>query len=151
MNICDIVTPIMDSFIDDELATMALFTAYIDNQIGYEIFCNKLPVKLFNSLKKHLRNAEWLRSAYLASAAFDCGVETYLEKTFEDYGMWCLFLEGTKTIINDPRMIQRLFADDRYFVEGMYSLWCRGMLSEDNWSATVKEFGRNSVLSRVAF
>ena len=52
MNIYD---QLMDLFAKDDVSAMALFTAYIDYQSGYETFCSNLPVEWFDYLKHELR------------------------------------------------------------------------------------------------
>lgn len=149
MNIYDIAAPIMESIVDDKVATMALFTAYINNRIAYKFFCDELPVELFDSWKYVMQNSEMLRNAYQDSVALDCGVETYLKKACKDYDMWIRLLEGTQTILNDSHLVQRLFNDDRCFVEDMYSHWKKGMLNEINWNAELENLGQNSYLSGI--
>ena len=126
---------------------MAMFTAYIDHLPGYETFCDELPVEWFNYLKHELHINKDLHKAFRDSVLLDIGLETFLEKACESFVMWCLLLEGTKKILNDPLLRGRLFSDDIYFVEGLYLLWSKGMLSEVNWIASVETWGKNSILS----
>ena len=146
MNIYD---QLMDLFLKDEMSAMAMFTAYIDHLPGYETFCDELPVEWFNYLKHELRMKDDLQNAFRESAVLSMGVETFLEKACESFRMWCLLLGGTERILRDQSMRDRLFSDDIYFVEGMYSLWNKGLLNEKNWRASVEEWGKNSVLSGV--
>ena len=147
MNIYD---QLMDLFWKDEVSSMALFTAYIDHLPGYETFCGELPVEWFDYLKHELHMKDDLQKAFRDSAVLSRGVETFLEKACESFEMWCLLLEGTKKILNDLLMRDCLFSDDSYFVEGLYSLWSKDMLSKVNWIASVETWGKNSLLSGAA-
>ena len=146
MNIYD---QLMDLFAKNEVSAMALFTAYIDHQPGYEMFCSELPVEWFDYLKHELNTKDELLNALRESVVLSIGVETFLEKACESFGMWCLLLKGTERILGDQLMRDLMFGDDVYFVEGMYSLWSKGVLSEANWTVSVETWGRNSVLSGV--
>ena len=130
---------------------MALFTAYIDYQPGYETFCREIPLKWFDLLKSKLKKSADFQEALRESLVISRGVATFLEKAATSYDMWCRLLEGTKIILTDPLMRESLFDEDVYFIEGMYSLWCEGMLTERNWNASVEKWGRNSILSGIAF
>lgn len=129
---------------------MALFTAYIDHQFGFEIFCGEITMEWFAFLKNELHIKDDLQKAFRESVVLNLGVETFLEKACESFEMWCLLLEGTEKILNDLLMRDCLFSDDVYFVEGLYSLWRKGVLSEVNWIASVETLGKNSLLSGVA-
>lgn len=146
MNIYD---QLMDLLGKDEVSAMALFTAYIDHLPGYEMFCGGLPVEWFDYLKHELRMKDDLQNAFRESAVLSMGVETFLEKACASFEMWRHLLDGTEKILDDQLMRDGLFNDDRYFVEGMYSLWNKGLLNEKNWRASVEEWGKNSVLSGV--
>lgn len=142
---------IIELFWEDEVSTMALFTAYIDCQLGYETFCRELPMEWFDMLKSKLKESADFQEALRESVLISRGVATFLEKSVTSYDMWCRLLEGTKMILTDPLMRESLFDDDVYFIEGMYSRWCEGMLSEGNWDASVEKWGKNSILSGIAF
>lgn len=144
MNIYD---QLMELFEKDEVSAMALFTAYIDYQPGYETFCSELPVEWFAYLKHELNTKDDMMYALRKSVVLSMGVETFLEKACESFRMWCLLLGGTERILRDQSMRDRLFSDDIYFVEGMYSLWSKGVLSEANWTVSVETWGKNSLLS----
>lgn len=143
----NIYNQLMDQFLKDEVSAMALFTAYIDHQPGYETFCGELPVKWFDYLKHELHIKDDLQKAFRESVVLSMGVETFLEKACGSFELWCLLVEGTEKILNDPLIRDCLFSDDICFVETLYSLWGKGVLNEENWIASVETWGKNSVLS----
>lgn len=145
MNFYEMASSVMKLIAMGETATMAIFTAYIDDVLGYEIFCSKLPIELFEILRDDLRNSDELRRAARDSAILKEGALNYLYRAFEDYHMWYHFLDGTDTILRDPQIAGLLPDDDRYMAEGLFRLWQDGKLNDDNWGEVFEKLYQKSI------
>ena len=133
MTLYEIAMPLLQIVANGETVMMALFTAYIDDYLGFEIFCSDFPMELFNLLRKNLQHSEDLRKALMDSGILEQGVNTYIGRTYEDYHMWYHFLDGTYAILKDTQLVKLLSADDRYVVEGLFNLWQKGEINEACW------------------
>ena len=132
MNLYEIFMPMLQLVANGETVMMALFTAYIDDYLGFEIFCSNFPMEFFNLLRKNLQNSEDLRNALMDSGVLEQGLNAYIGRTYEDFDMWYHFLDGTSVILKDPQLIKLLSAEDRYVVEGLFNLWQKGEINEDS-------------------
>ena len=134
MTIYDMVMPVLQLMANSETAMMALFTAYIDDYLGFEIFCSNLPHEFFNLLRDDLRKADGLCDALRDSKILEQGVEAYISRSFEDYHMWYHFLDGTAKILTDSELADMLASDDRCVAESLLALWEKGEINEENWN-----------------
>ena len=122
-----------------EVTTMALFTAYINDELGYEIFCGDLPRDLFHMLQARIKYSRDLRDALKDSGILQQGAEIYVEKAFEDCSMLYHFMDGASTILNDPILADTLSDDDRNMLAGMLKRWLDGTINEENWETILTE------------
>lgn len=139
MRIYDIAMPVLQLIANGEVAMMALFSAYIDDYLAYEIFCYELPIELFSILKNDVRESEDLRDALLDSNILEQGVCNFIWRSLEDFDMWFHFLDGTSKILKDPRLTKRLPDDDLYIASGLFARFKEGTLDRDNWDAVYRQ------------
>ena len=139
MNLYEMALPIMKLMAMGETATMAIFTAYIDDVLGFEIFCSNLPVEFFEILRDDLRESDELQRAVRDTSILKEGSMNYLNKAFEDYDMWYHFLDGTDTILRDPQLAGLLPNVDRHVAEGLFRLWQNGKLDVDSWDTAFEK------------
>ena len=145
MNLYDMALPVMKWMAMGKTALMAIFTAYIDDVLGFEIFCRNLPVELFEILRDDLRESDELQRALRDTSILKEGSMNYLHKAFEDYDMWYHFLDGTDTILRDPGLVGLLPKADWYVAEGLFRLWQNGKLDEDTWDAALEKLYHQSI------
>ena len=122
-----------------EVTTMALFTAYINDELGYEIFCGDLPRDLFHMLQARIKYSRDLRDALKDSGILQQGAEIYVEKAFEDCSMLYHFMDGASTILNDPILSSFLSNDDRHILEDLFKHWDDGTICDENWEDILTE------------
>lgn len=139
------VMPVLQLIANVETAMMALFTAYIDDYLGFEIFCSNLPVEFFEILRDYMRESDELQRAVRDTSILKEGSMNYLHKAFEDYDMCYHFLDGTDTILMDPRLAGLLPNVDRYVAEGLFHLWKKGKLDEDSWNTAYEKLYYQSI------
>ena len=122
-----------------EVTTMALFTAYINDELGYEIFCGDLPLDLFHMLRSNIKDSVVLRDALKDSGVLQNGLEIYIDRAFDDCHMLYHFMDGDSTILNDPLLTGFLSNDDRHMLEDMFKLWDDGTICDENWEDILTE------------
>ncbi len=122
-----------------EVTTMALFTAYINDELGYEIFCGDLPLDLFHMLRGNIKGSRDLRDALKDSGVLQKGIEMYIDKAFEDCHMLYHFMDGESTILNDPILAGFLSTDDRHILEDLFKHWDDGTICDENWEDILTE------------
>lgn len=144
MTLYEIAMPLLQIVANGETVMMALFTAHIDDYLGFEIFCSNFPMEFFNLLRKNLQNSEDLRNALMDSGILEQGVNAYISRTYEDYHMWYHLLDGTYEILKNPQLVQLLSAGDRYVVEGLFNLWQKGEINENSWDAAFTKLSTES-------
>ena len=119
--------------------TMALFTAYINDELGYEIFCGDLPRDLFHMLQGNIKDSRALCDALMDSGVLQKGLEIYIDKAFEDCHMLYHFMDGESTILNDPVLYGLLSNGDRRILEDMFKSWDDGTICDENWEDILTE------------
>ena len=133
MKLYDQVMPVLQLIENSETATLALFTAYINDQLGYEIFCGDLSPELFDVLQDDIKDYQELRDALNDSGIIQQGAEIYIDKAFEDCNMLYHFMDGVSTILNDQTVLNFVSDDDRHMLECIFELWREGTICEKNW------------------
>lgn len=139
MNIYDMAMPVLQFIAKGEEALMALFTAYIGDELGYEIFCGYLPLDLFHMLRGNIKDSRDLRDALKDSGVLQKGIEMYIDKAFEDCHMLYHFMDGESTILNDPILSSFLSNDDRHILEDLFKHWDDGTICGENWEDILTE------------
>lgn len=139
MTIYDMVMPVLQLIANGDMATMALFTAYINDDLGYEIFCGNLPFDLFRMLQGDIKDSQDLRDALKDSGVLQKGLEIYIDKAFEDCHMLYHFMDGESTILKDPILSGFLSNDDCHILEDMFKLWDDGTICDENWEDILTE------------
>lgn len=139
MNIYDMAMPVLQFIAKGEEALMALFTAYIGDELGYEIFCGDLPLDLFHMLRGNIKDSRDLRDALKDSGVLQKGIEMYIDKAFEDCHMLYHFMDGESTILNDPILSSFLSNDDRHILEDLFKHWDDGTICDENWEDILTE------------
>ena len=139
MKLYDITMPVLQMLANGEMATMALFTAYIDDYLGYDIFCSELPVELLYMLQKNIKESQELRDALKDSGVLKQGLKIYIDKAFEDCNMLYHFMDGESTILNDPVLYGLLSNGDRRILEDMFKSWDDGTICDENWEDILTE------------
>lgn len=117
----------------DEVTTMALFTAYINDELGYDIFCGELPLDLFRMLQGNIKDSLALRDALKNSGVLQQGIEIYIDRAFDDCHMLYHFMDGESSILKDPVLADLLSCDDRCALEEMFEHWQDGTINNENW------------------
>lgn len=133
MKVYDLAMPILQLISNGEVAMMALFTAYIDDYLGFEIFCNDLPLELFYILRGNIAESQDLRDALKDSGIIEQGLELYMDRAFEDCHMLYHFMDGEDAILKDPFLVDLLSSDDRYMLKDILKRWREGEINELNW------------------
>lgn len=133
MKLYEIALSVMKLIAMGETATMAIFTAYIDDILGYEIFCSKFPIELFEILRDDLRKSDELQRVMRATNILERGLGIYIDKAFEDCHMLYHFMDGELTILKNPVLADLLSSDDRYMLEDMFKRWQEGAIDDRNW------------------
>ena len=133
MRVYDLAMPVLQLIANGETALMALFTAYIDDYLGFEIFCRDLPIDLFRILQGDVMEDQDLRDALKDSGILEQGLEIYIDKAFEDCNMLYHFMDGELTILKDPVLADLLSSDDRYALEDIFKRWQKGAIDDLNW------------------
>lgn len=117
----------------DSKATMAVFAAYIDEELGYEYFSDGLPRETFEILRDALKADEDFRKAVALSGIADRGVKRYIRAALDDYDMWFHFLDGINKILSDRELCGKLSVHERNVVRGLFTLWNDGKLNASTW------------------
>ena len=78
----------------DSKAVMAIFAAYIDEDLCYEYFSDGLPNETFETVRDALKMDKEFRKAVSLSGIVDRGVKRYIQAAMDDYDMWYHFLDG---------------------------------------------------------
>lgn len=139
MRLYDLAMPVLQLIANGETAVMALFTAYIDDYLGFEIFCNDLPMELFNMLRSDTAESQDLRDALKDSGIIEQGLEIYIDKAFEDCHMLYHFMDGELTILKHSLLSDLLSNDDRRILEDLFKRWDDGVISDENWVDVLTE------------
>lgn len=124
---------------NNEVATMALFTAYIDDHLGFEIFCHDLPLDLFHILRGSVAESQDLRDALKDAGIIEEGLKAYIDKAFEDCHMLYHFMDGELTILKNPVFAELLSSDDRCTLQDMFKRWREGAIDDLNWEDRLTE------------
>lgn len=130
---------VLQMIADNEIATMALFTAYIDDYLGFEIFCHNLPLDLFHMLRGSIAASQDLRDALKDTGIMEEGLDIYIDKAFEDCHMLYHFMDGELTILKNPVFAELLSNDDRCMLEDMFKRWQEGVIDDLNWEDRLTE------------
>lgn len=125
-----------------EVTTMALFTAYIDDELGYEIFCENLPPELFCMLQDNIKGSLALCEALMDAGLLQKGVEIYIDRAFDDCNMLYHLMDGECTILTDPILSGFLSNDDRSMLDDLFKRWNDGSICEENWEDIFTEMCR---------
>lgn len=133
MNLYETAMLVLQLIARSEVTTMALFTAYINDILGYEFFCDNLPLDLFYMLQGNIKDSRALCDALKDSGVLQKGLEIYIDKAFEDCHMLCHFMDGESTILHDPILSGFLSNDDRYMLEDLFKRWDNGTICDENW------------------
>ena len=139
MRLYDLAMLVLQMIASGEVTTMALFTAYINDELGYEIFCGDLPLDLFHMLRGNIKDSRDLRDALKDSGVLQKGIEMYIDKAFEDCHMLYHFMDGESTILNDPILSSFLSNDDRHILENLFKSWGDGTICDENWEDILTE------------
>lgn len=139
MSIFDMVMPVLQLIANGERATMAVFTAYINDELGYDIFCEDMPLDLFHILQGDIKDSLVLRDALKDSGVLQKGLEIYIDKAFEDCHMLYHFMDGESTILNDPVLYGLLSNGDRRILEDLFKSWDDGTICDENWEDILTE------------
>lgn len=116
-----------------EVTTMALFTAYINDELGYDIFCEELPLNLFHMLQGKIKESQELRDVLKDSGILQQGIEIYIDRAFDDCHMLYHFMDGESRILKDPVLVSLLSDDDRCALEELFERWKDGTINNENW------------------
>lgn len=122
-----------------EATTMALFTAYINDELGYDIFCEDMPIDLFHMLQGNIKDSRALCDALKDSGVLQKGLEIYIDRAFDDCHMLYHFMDGESTILKDPILAGFLSNDDRRILEEMFKGWDDGTIDDENWEDILTE------------
>ena len=133
MSIFDMVMPVLQLIANGERATMAVFTAYINDELGYDIFCEELPLNLFHMLHGKIKESQELRDVLKDSGILQQGIEIYIDRAFDDCHMLYHFMDGESRILKDPVLVSLLSADDRCALEELFERWKDGTINNENW------------------
>lgn len=139
MKVYDLAMPVLQLIANGETAMMALFTAYIDDYLGFEIFCHDLPIDLYHMLRCDIAASQDLRDVLKDSGIIEQGLEIYIDKAFEDCHMLYHFMDGELTILKHPLLSELLSIDDRYMLEDMFKRWHEGTIDDLNWEDLLTE------------
>lgn len=124
---------VLQMIASSEVATMALFTAYINDRLGYELFCRELPLELFYMLRSDIEGYLELHDALKDSGILEQGVRHYIQRSLENYDMWVCFLDGTHTILTDTSLPNLLSSDALNIARGLFSAFKDGLVNEHSW------------------
>ena len=124
---------------NNDVATMALFTAYIDDNLGFELFCNDLPLDLFHMLRSSIAESQGLRDALKDTGIIEAGLKIYMNKAFEDCDTLYHLMDGELTILKNPIFAELLSNADRCRLESMFKGWREGVIDDDNWEDRLTE------------
>lgn len=139
MNLYETAMLVLQMIVSGEVTTMALFTAYINDELGYEIFCGDLPLDLFRMLQGNIKDSSVLCDALNDSGVLQKGLEIYIDKAFEDCHMLYHFMDGESTILHDPILSGFLSNDDRRILEDLFKRWDDGTICDENWEDILTE------------
>ena len=124
---------------NNNAAAMALFTSYIDDYLGFEIFCPDLPLELYHTLRGSIAESQDLRDALKDAGIIEEGLKIYIDKAFEDCHMLYHFMDGELTILKNPVFAELLSSDDHHMLEDMFKRWREGAIDDLNWEDRLTE------------
>jgi hypothetical protein len=148
MNYLNMIMPVLCLIANDTLATMVLFTAYINDELGYEHFCydysepwhhNVFAEEHFYTLCDTLRKSESIREALKDGGILKKGVNHYILGAMDDFDMWYHLLDGTHKILKDPVLVEQMPSDLRYVAVHLFNLCVAGELNDANWDDTLEK------------
>ena len=139
MNLYETAMLVLQMIVSGEVTTMALFTAYINDELGYEIFCGDLPLDLFYMLQGNIKDSRDLRDALKDSGLLQHGVEIYVDAAFDNCHMLYHFMDGESAILHDPILSGFLSNDDRRILEDLFKRWDDGTICDENWEDILTE------------
>ena len=119
----------------DSKAAMAVFAAYIDEDLCYEYFSDGLPKETFEAIRDALKTDEEFRKAVSLSGIVDRGVKRYVRAALDDYDMWFHFQDGIDKILSDQELCSKLTVHERNVVRGLFALWREGKLNDLTWDS----------------
>ena len=127
------LTAIMTLAARDPKVRMILFAGYIDDGMTYELYSDGLPYDITNAIYDAVKeNDEW-HEAVKKAGILEKGVQKIAKVSFDSWDMWDFLLNATDTIISDSEMSEMIPLHDRIIAHGLYDLWKRNEIDENNW------------------
>lgn len=146
MELYELAMPVLQLIASREVSVMALFTSYINDRLGYELFCRELPLELFYMLKSDIEGYLELHDALKDSGILEQGVRNYIQRSLENYDMWVCFLDGTRRILTNPCLPDLLSADALNIARGLFSAFEEGLVNEHSWDVLYQQLCAESTL-----
>ena len=126
---------VLELVMRDNKALMAVFAAYIDEDLCYEFFADGLPRETFDILRDALRVDEDFRKAVTLSGIIERGVKRFTRASMDDCDMWYHFLDGIVKILSDQELCGKLSVHERNVVRGLFVLWQEDKLNDLTWDS----------------
>ena len=123
------------------VAEMLLFSAYINDGLCFEFFCEGVAPETFDILHAGFKSDKDFRNAVRNSGIIASGVQRFICTSFDDFDMWYHFLDGTVAILSNPDLTKMLPVQDRNLARSLLALWNEGKLDEASWDSYIEKAG----------